>query len=250
MTTCDRYRPGSGVDATPKTPRAGLRRQTHVACLICTSRIHAPLSPRDTAQGLWTGTIRRRRVSTSNARKSVTPPKKAGAVRAAARRRGPRLRRRRGPSRSCPGPSSARAHVGALRARRPPAPTRQRSAASAAPRRRRTTMFENAAPPLPQPAPVRASARPELQTRRRAPSRGRCRLVACACDFAPSLESPPGIRKEHGHDRQESTNERSRLPAGVFSSVLQPASSELRRANVRDSRLGSLALKETPTIAQ
>ena len=109
MTTCDRYRPGSGVDATPKTPRAGLRRQTHVACLICTSRIHAPLSPRDTAQGLWTGTIRRRRVSTSNARKSVTPPKKAGAVRAAARRRGPRLRRRRGPSRSCPGPSSARA---------------------------------------------------------------------------------------------------------------------------------------------
>ena len=34
------------------------------------------------------------------------------------------------------------------------------------------------------------------------------------------------------------------------SSVLQPASSELRRANVRDSRLGSLALKETPTIAQ
>ena len=74
--------------------------------------------------------------------KSVTPPEKAGGARAAARRRGLRLRRRPGPSRSCPGPSSARGRAGASRGRRPPAPTRQRSAASAAPRRRRTTIFE------------------------------------------------------------------------------------------------------------
>ena len=78
-----------------------------------------------------------------------------------------------GTVRSCPGPSSARARVGASRGRRPPALKRQRSAASAAPRRRRTVTRRR--------RHRRALKRPR---RGRAPSIGRFRRVEPCAPYA------------------------------------------------------------------